>query len=209
MVGKIKIIFITSVQSLSRIRLFLTPWIAARQASQEHHQLPEFTQTQVHRVSDAIQPSHPLSSPFPPAPNPSQHQPRKHIKKQRHYLTNKSPFSQGYGFSSSHIWMRELDYKKSWALKNWCFWTVVMEKILRVPWTSRSSNQSILRRSVLSVHWKDCCGSWNFNNLDTWCKELTHLKRPWFWERLGAGGEGDGRGWDVGWHHQLNGHEFG
>ena len=54
-------------------RLFATPWIAARQASPVHHQLPEFTQTHVHRVGDAIQPSHPLSSPSPPAPNPSQH----------------------------------------------------------------------------------------------------------------------------------------
>jgi len=72
---------ISSVQSLSRVRLFATPWIAARQASLSitpglpvHHWLPEFTQTHIHRVSDAIQPSHPLSSPFPPAPNPSQHQ---------------------------------------------------------------------------------------------------------------------------------------
>ena len=64
----------SSVQSLSRVRLFVTPWIAARQASLSINQLPEFTQTHVHRVSDAIQPSHPLSSPSPPAPNPSQHQ---------------------------------------------------------------------------------------------------------------------------------------
>ena len=64
----------SSVQSLSRVRLFATPWIEARQASLVHHQLPEFTQTHVHRVSDAIQPSHPLSSPSPLAPNPSQHQ---------------------------------------------------------------------------------------------------------------------------------------
>ena len=54
------------------------------------------------------------------------------------------------------------------------------------------------RRSVLGVHWKDWCWSWNSYTLATWCKELTHLKRPWCWERLGAGGEGDDRGWD-GW----------
>ena len=65
---------ISSVQSLSRVRLFATPWIAACPGLPVHHQLPEFTQTHVHRVSDAIQPSHPLSSPSPPAPNPSQHQ---------------------------------------------------------------------------------------------------------------------------------------
>ena len=63
----------SSVQSLSHVRLFATPWIAACQVP-VHHQLPEFTQTHVHRVSDAIQPCHPLSSPSPPAPNPSQHQ---------------------------------------------------------------------------------------------------------------------------------------
>ena len=50
----------------------------------------------------------------------------------------------------------------------------------------------------LSAHWKDCCWSWNSNTLATWCKELSHWKRPWCWERLGAGGEEDNRGWD-GW----------
>ena len=64
----------SSVQSLSCVWLFVTPWTAARQASLSYHQLPEFTQTHVHRVGDAIQPSHPLSSPSPPALNPSQHQ---------------------------------------------------------------------------------------------------------------------------------------
>ena len=57
-------------------------------------------------------------------------QPRPHIKKQRHYFTNKGPSSQGYGFSSGHVWMWELDYKESWAPKNWCFWTVVLEETL-------------------------------------------------------------------------------
>ena len=72
-------------------------------------------------------------------------QPRQHIKKQRHYFANKGPSSQGYGFSSGHVWMWELDYKESWAPKNWCFWTVVLEKTLESPWTARRSNQSILR----------------------------------------------------------------
>ena len=60
-------------------------------------------------------------------------QPRLHIKKQRHYFANKGPCSQAYGFSSSHVWMWELDYKESWAPKNWCFWTVVLEKTLEYP----------------------------------------------------------------------------
>ena len=57
-------------------------------------------------------------------------QPRQHIKKQRHYFVNKGLSSQSYGFSSGHVWMWELNYKESWALKNWCFWTVVLEKTL-------------------------------------------------------------------------------
>ena len=56
-----------------------------------------------------------------------------HVKKQRHYFTNKGPSSQSYGFSSSPVWMWELDYKESWVLKNWCFWTVVLEKTLENP----------------------------------------------------------------------------
>ena len=60
-------------------------------------------------------------------------QPRQHIKKQRHYFTNKGLSSQSYGFSSSHVWMWEWDYKESWAPKNWCFWIVVLEKTLESP----------------------------------------------------------------------------
>ena len=60
-------------------------------------------------------------------------QPRQHIKKQRHYFANKGPSSQSYGISSSHVWMWELDNKESWVLKNWCFWTVVLEKALESP----------------------------------------------------------------------------
>ena len=60
-------------------------------------------------------------------------QSRQHIKKQRHYFANKGPFSQSYGFSSSLVWMWELDYKESWVPKNWCFWTVMLEKTLESP----------------------------------------------------------------------------
>ena len=70
---------------------------------------------------------------------------RQHIKKQRHYFANKGSSSQGYGFSSSRVWIWELDYKESWALKNWCFWTVVLEKTLEHPLDERRSNQSILK----------------------------------------------------------------
>ena len=60
-------------------------------------------------------------------------QPRQPIKKQRHYFVNKGPSSQSYGFSSGHVWMWELDYKESWVPKNWCFWTVVLERTLESP----------------------------------------------------------------------------
>ena len=71
-------------------------------------------------------------------------------------------------------------------------------RLLRVPWTARRSNQSILKDISPGVHWKDWCWSWNYNTLATSHEELTHWKRPWCWEGLGAGGEGDNRGWD-GW----------
>ena len=60
-----------------------------------------------------------------------------HIKKQRHYFANKGPSSQSYGFSSSHVWMWVLDHKEGWALKNWCFWTVMLEKTLKSPLDSK------------------------------------------------------------------------
>ena len=60
-------------------------------------------------------------------------QPRQHTKKQRSYFAYKGPSSQSYGFSRNHVWMRELDYKESWAQKNWCFWTVVLERTLESP----------------------------------------------------------------------------
>ena len=60
-------------------------------------------------------------------------QPRHHIKNQRHYFAIKGPSCKGYGFSSSHVWMWELDHKESWAPNNWCFWTVVLEKTLESP----------------------------------------------------------------------------
>ena len=74
-------------------------------------------------------------------------QPRQNIKKQRHYFASKGPSSQSYGFSSSHVWLWELDYKESWVLKNWCFELWCWRRLLRVPWTVRRSNQSILKET--------------------------------------------------------------
>ena len=123
--------------------------------------------------------------------------------KQRHYFVNKGLSSQGYGFSSGHVWMWELDHVESWALENWYFWTVVLEKTLESPFDCKEI-QPVRPKGdqVLGVHWKDWCWSWNSNTLGTWCKDLTHLKRSWCWEGLGAEGERDDRGWD-GWMASL------
>ena len=92
-----------------------------------------------------------------------------------------------------------VDYKESWVLKSWCCWTVVLEKTLESPLACKEiqpvhpkGNQSCI------FIWKDWFWSLNSDTLATSCKELTHWKRPWCWERLKAGGEGDDRGWD-GW----------
>ena len=125
-------------------------------------------------------------------------QPREHIKKHRYYIANKGPCSQSYGFSSSHVWMWELDYKESWAVNNWCFFTVVL-KTLESPLDCKEiqpvchkGNQSLIfigRTDVEAetpILWPPGVKNW------------LPGKRPWCWERLKAGGEGDGRGWD-GW----------
>ena len=124
---------------------------------------------------------------------------RQHIKKQKYYFSSKGPSRQSYGFSSSHVWMWELDYEESWAPKNWCFWTVVLEKILENP---------LAWKRIKPVNPKGN-QSWMFiERIDAeaeapilgqpYAKKLTHWKRPWCWERLKVGGEGEDRGWD-GW----------
>ena len=99
------------------------------------------------------------------------------------------------GCESGNI--KKAEHQRIDAFELWCW-----RRLLRVPWTARRSNQSILKRSVLNIHWKDWCWSWNSNTLATWYEELTHLKRPWCLERLKVGGEGDNRGWD-GWMASL------
>ena len=106
------------------------------------------------------------------------------IKKQRHHFANKGPCSQSYGFSSCHVQMWELDHKKAehWrtdALELWCWRTV-----LKIPWTARGSNQSVLKEINPEIHWKDWGWNWSANILAACWSELTHLKRPWCGERL-------------------------
>ena len=122
-----------------------------------------------------------------------------HIKKQRHCFAKKGPSGQGYGFSSSHVWRWELYYKENWAPKYCFFWTVVLEKTLESPLDYKEI-QPVNPKGNLSWIFIGRTGfwSWNSNTLATWCEELTHWKRPWCWERLKVGGEGNDRGWD-GW----------
>ena len=70
---------------------------------------------------------------------------KKSYDKPRYHFVDKGLYNQSYGFSSSHVWLWELDHKEGWMLKNWCFWVVVLEKTLESPWTARRSNQSILK----------------------------------------------------------------
>ena len=106
-----------------------------------------------------------------------------------------------YGCESWTI--KKAEHWRTDAFKLWCW-----RRLLRVPWTTIRSNQSILKEISPEYSLKDWCWSWNSNTLAMWCKELTHLKRSWCWKRLKVEGEGDNRGWAVGWHQQLDGHEF-
>ena len=137
-------------------------------------------------------------------------QPRQHIKKQRHYFANKGPSSQGYGFSRSHVWMWELDYKESWVPKNWRFWTVVLEKTLESPLDCKE---------IQPVHPKGDQSCVFIGRTDAeaetpilWPPDAKH----WLiWKDPDAGEdwrqEEKGMVEDemIGWHHRLNGHGFG
>ena len=126
---------------------------------------------------------------------------RQHIKKQRHYFANKGPSSQSYGFSSSHVYMWELDYNESWVPKKWCFWTVVLEKTLESPLDCKEIQPVNPKGSQSWIFIGRTDTEAETNSLATWCKELAHWKRPWCWQRLKAR-EGDDRGWD-GWMASL------
>ena len=132
------------------------------------------------------------------------------ILKSRHYFVNKGLSSQGYSFSSGHVWMWELDYKESWAQKNWCFWTVVLEKTLE---------SSLDCKEIRPVHPKGD-QSWVFFGRTDAEAETPVLWPPdaksWLiWKDPDAGKDwgqeekGTTEGEMVGWHHRLNGHEFG
>ena len=101
-------------------------------------------------------------------------------------------------YSIIQVWMWELDYKESWVPKMMLLNCHVGEDSWESLGLQGDQTGQYWRKLVLNINWKDWCWSWNSNSLATWCKELTHLKRPWCWERLKAGGVGVDRGWD-GW----------
>ena len=93
--------------------------------------------------------------------------------------------------------------QESWALKNWCFWTVVLEKTLESPLNCKEIQPVHPKGDQYWIFWLErLMLKLNSSTLATWCEEPTHLKRPWCWERLKAGGEGNNRGWD-GWMASL------
>ena len=135
--------------------------------------------------------------------------PRKHIKKQRHYFANKGPSCQSYGFSSSHVWMWELDYEESWALKNWCFWTVVLEKTLESPLDSKEiqpvhpkANQSLIftgrtdAEAEAPILWPPDAKNWLTGKDPDAGKDWSREKKRMTEDEM------------VAWHHQLDWHEF-
>ena len=136
-------------------------------------------------------------------------QPREHIKKQRHYFADKGPSSQSCGFSSSHVQMWELDYKESWAPKNWCFWTVVLEKTLEslldckeIKPINPKGNQSQIfigrtdAEAETPILWPPDVKNWLIG-------KDPDAGKDWMQEEKGTIEDET-----VGWHHQVDGHEF-
>ena len=135
-------------------------------------------------------------------------QPRQRVKKQKHYFAKKGPSSQSYGFSNSHVWMPELDYKESWALKNWCFWSVVLEKALEslldfkeIKPVNPEGNQSQIfigrtdAEAETPIFWPPDAKSWLiWKDLDAG-KDLRQEEKGMTEDEM------------AGWHHRLDGHE--
>ena len=133
--------------------------------------------------------------------------PRQHIKRHRHYFANKGPSSQSYAFSSSHEWIQELDYKESWVPKNWCFWTVVLEKTespfdcKEIKPVNPKGNQSWIffgrtnAEAEAPILWPPDVKNWLIG-------KDPDAGKDWRWEKGMTEDE------MVGWYHWLNGHEF-
>ena len=139
----------------------------------------------------------------------SYYKPRQHIKKQRHYFADKGPSCQSYDISNSHVLMWELNRKESWVLKNWCFWTVVLEKTLESPLDCKEiqpfhpkGNQSWVfvgrtdAEAETPILWPPDVKSWLI-----W--KDPDAAKDWRQEEMGTTEDEL-----IGWHHQLDRHEF-
>ena len=131
------------------------------------------------------------------------------IKKQRHYFANKGPYSQSYDFSSSHIWMWELNHKEGWVLKIWCFWSMVLEKTLESPLDSKEikpvnpkGNQSWIFTGRIDAE-AEALTLWPHDGKNQLTGRDPNAGKDWGQEVKGAT-ENE----IFGWHHWLNGHEF-
>ena len=135
--------------------------------------------------------------------------PSLYILKSRHYFVNKSPSSQGYGFSSSHVWMWELDYKESWVPKNWRFWTVLLEKTLKSPLDCKEIQPVLPKgdQSWLFIGRTDAEAEtpilWPLNEKNWLTGKDPDAGKDWGQEEKGTTEDEM-----VGWHHWLDGHEF-
>ena len=135
--------------------------------------------------------------------------PRQHIKKQRHYFVNKDPFSQGYGFSSGHVWMWELDCKENRELKNWCFWTVVLEKTPESPLDCKEiqpvhpkGNQFWIFIGRTDVE-AETPILWPPDSKNWFIGKDPDAGKDWRWEEKGMTEDEM-----VGWPHRLSEHEL-
>ena len=217
---RLQVLFIGShAQSLRFVQLFETPWTLARQNPLSQARILEWVaisisrgysrpwdQTCVSRVppelqADSLALSHRVLGGNLLEPELSEGL--------VDYFANKGPSSQGYGFSSSRVWMWELDYKESWALKNWCFWTVVLEKTLESPLDCNKiqpvhlkGNQSWMFIGKTDVEaetpilWPSDAKSWLI-----W--KDPYSGKDWRWEEKGMTEDEM-----VGCHHRLNEYEF-
>ena len=128
---------------------------------------------------------------------------RHHIKEQRHYFANKALSSQNYGFSSSHVWMWELDHQEGWTTEELILWNCgVLEKTLESPLDCKVVKPVNPKGNQSCIFIRKTDAETEAPIFNHWYEEPTHWKRLWCWERFKAGGEGDDRGWD-GWMEFL------
>ena len=135
--------------------------------------------------------------------------PRWHIKKQRHQFADKGPYSQSYAFSSIHVQMWKMDHKEGWELKNWCFWSAVLEMTLESPLDCKVIKPvNPKKKSTLNIHWKDWCWSWSAILWSPDAKSRLLRKDPDAGKDWGQGENGATGDKMVGQHHWPKGHEF-